>query len=64
MRRCMQVDAEMLDRLIDRFRALDIHGDGYLDVGIDVPSKEQVRRMLGTGITRPFSSPVAPAPFP
>ena len=54
----------MLDRLIDRFRALDIHGDGYLDVGIDVPSKEQVRRMLGTGITRPFSSPVAPAPFP
>ena len=35
----------MLDTLIDRFEELDVNGNGHLDIGVDVPSKEQVAEM-------------------
>ena len=38
-----KVDAEILDRLIDRFESLDVSKDGMLDVGIDIPSPAQVQ---------------------
>ena len=31
--------------LIDRFEELDYNGGGWLDIGIDVPSAEQVAEM-------------------
>jgi len=41
----MKVDADVLDMLIDRFEEIDDNGNGWLDIGIDVPSAEQVAEM-------------------
>ena len=40
-----RVDSDILDRLIERFALLDSHGDGHLEIGVDVPSADQVRDM-------------------
>ena len=41
-----QVDLEMLDRLLARFRELDVMQEGALDIGIDVPSASQVQSLF------------------
>ena len=41
----MKVDADVLDMLINRFEEIDDNGNGWLDIGIDVPSAEQVAEM-------------------
>jgi hypothetical protein len=45
LQQMQKVDAEMLDVLIDRFEEIDENANGWLDIGIDVPSAEQVRLM-------------------
>jgi len=39
------VDVGTLDRLIDAYHDLEKTGDGYLTIGIEVPSADQVREM-------------------
>jgi hypothetical protein len=36
----------MLDRLLNRFRELDVMHEGALDIGIDVPSASQVNKLI------------------
>jgi hypothetical protein len=36
------VDTDVQDRLVDRYLALDKMRDGFLDVGVEVPSAAQV----------------------
>ena len=45
LQQLMKVDAAMLDTLIDRFEELDDNSNGWLDIGIEVPSAEQVAEM-------------------
>jgi len=45
LQQMMKVDAGVLDMLIDRFEEIDDNGNGWLDIGIDVPSAEQVAEM-------------------
>jgi len=45
LQQMQKVDAEILDRLIDRFESLDVSKDGMLDVGIDIPSPAQVAKL-------------------
>jgi len=45
LQQMMKVDAGMLDTLCDRFEELDLNANGWLDVGVDVPSAAQVREM-------------------
>lgn len=40
-----KVEAGILDRLIVRFEQLDVFRDGYLDIGVDVPSAHDVEQM-------------------
>jgi len=42
LQQMQKVDLDMLDRLLNRFRELDVEGEGALDIGIDVPSASQV----------------------
>ena len=39
------VDWSVLDLLIDRFRELDVNKNGFLEIGVDVPSAAQVEEM-------------------
>mmetsp|Transcript_45674 Transcript_45674/g.103120 ORF Transcript_45674/g.103120 Transcript_45674/m.103120 type:complete len:933 (-) Transcript_45674:151-2949(-) len=39
------VDPAVLEDLVDRFLEIDVAGEGWLDVGFDVPSAEQVDEM-------------------
>ena len=39
------VDGDTLSRLVECFRAADVHGDGFLDIGVDVPSAKQVEQL-------------------
>jgi hypothetical protein len=45
LQQMQKVDASMMDVLIDRYHDLDVDGEGALDVGIDIPSAEQVKTM-------------------
>jgi len=45
LQQMQKVDANMLDLLIDRFEELDENANGWLDIGIDVPSAAQVKHM-------------------
>jgi hypothetical protein len=53
-----QVDAEVLDVLIDRFHALDSSGEGALDIGDEVPSAADMKEMqtikAATGSSKPL----------
>jgi len=52
-----KLDENLLIRLTDRFKELDVHGDGTLDIGVDCPSAEQVKLMQleirGSQVTLP-----------
>ena len=39
------IDPAVLEDLVDRFLEIDVAGEGWLDVGFDVPSAEQVDEM-------------------
>ena len=50
-----RVDQDLLDRLSQRFDALDVEANGLLQIGVEVPSAEQVgdmqKAVKGTGKT-------------
>jgi len=45
LQQMQKVDLVMLDRLVDRYHALDVDNTGYLTVGVEIPSAKQVARM-------------------
>jgi hypothetical protein len=52
LQQMQKVDAGMMDMLIDRYHELDVDGEGALDVGIDIPSAEQVCMCGGVCVDR------------
>jgi hypothetical protein len=45
LQQMQKLDSQMLDRLIDRYRELDVDGSGFLTIGLEIPSGLQVAEM-------------------